>query len=552
MDPRFRVSRRCQYDLLKAKERVPIVNKKIMWAVAVFGWVLACSPARSQASINSVRIYTEPPNLTFEVDGQSFFNAVDLPWPATSKHTVTASDQTWFGAQYAFLVCSTNLTPASCPMPITADPALKWVKLSFASAYGLTLNLTDCPTDVKVCPGGARIAINGITYDRRTTLFFQAGSLVTAVATPTDGYIFTGWSPVWELGIQTKFAITFPMLGPLTLSAYAQGADNVRGTVNVATIPSQLKILLDRTNYFAPIDLQWGWNTVHAIGTEAVQLFQGSYYVFDSWSDGGDLNHDVKMPSGFESLTFTARFVPGIGVGFGTTPSGLSLTVDGRSQIPNFPTYDFYWADGTVHKISAPKTQTDAQGRKYRFVSWSNGQTADWTFTTASTPSADRIRAVYQLVGTTTLNTVPQGMTLQVDGVSCDAPCTIEKDAGTAVNVSAPSMRKIDSRSRLVFQSWNDSAEPTRAIVLSAESKTLTANYRPQNLLSLAATPPEGALFILNPASPDGFYDAGSTGIHSGQTCRGLSDRRLGWRSFRSVPQRGAHFGFAPECAAVS
>jgi hypothetical protein len=156
------------------------------------------------------------------------------------------------------------------------------------------------------------------------------------------------------------------MLGPLTLSAYAQGTDNVRGTVNMVTSPPQLKILLDRTNYTAPIDLQWGWNTVHAIGTEAVQLLAGQYWVFDSWSDGGDLNHDVKMPSGFESLTFTARFVPGIGVGLGTTPSGLSLTVDGRSQVPTLPTYDFYWAEGTVHKISAPKTQTDAQGRKYR------------------------------------------------------------------------------------------------------------------------------------------------------------------------------------------
>jgi uncharacterized protein (TIGR03437 family) len=117
---------------------------------------------------------------------------------------------------------------------------------------------------------------------------------------------------------------------------------------------------------------------------------------------------------------------------------------------------------------------------------------------------------VYQLLGTATLNTVPQGLPLQVDGVSCDAPCTIEKDAGTSVNVSAPSVRKIDSRSRLVFQGWNDSADPTRAIVLSAESKNLTANYKPQNLLSLAATPPEGASFILNPVSTDSFYDAGS------------------------------------------
>ena len=73
---------------------MPIVNKKIVWAVAVFGWVLVSPPARSQTSINSVRIYTEPPNLNFEVDGQTFFNAIDLPWPTTSKHTITESDQT--------------------------------------------------------------------------------------------------------------------------------------------------------------------------------------------------------------------------------------------------------------------------------------------------------------------------------------------------------------------------------------------------------------------------------------------------------------------------
>jgi uncharacterized protein (TIGR03437 family) len=394
-------------------------------------------------------------------------------------------------------------------MPITADPALKWVKLSFSVAYALTLNLPDCPADVKICPVGARIAINGTTYDRNTTLLIPAGAPVNAVATPTDGYIFTGWSPVWELGIQTKFAITFPMLAPLALTAYAQAANNVRGDVNVVTNPPQLKILLDRTNYIAPVDLQWGWNTVHAIGTEPVQLLQGSYYVFDSWSDGGDLNHDVQVPSGMTSLTYTARFVPGIAVGFDTIPIGLTLNIDG-SQVPNFSTYNFYWAAGTVHKISAPKTQTDAQGRKYRFVSWSNGQTADWTFTTGATSPNDRIRALYQLVGMATLNTVPQGMSLQVDGVNCDAPCTIEKDAGTSVSISAPSMRQTDSRSRLVFQGWNDSPEPSRVIVLSGDSKTYAANYNSQNLLSLAATPPEGASFVLNPASPDGFYDAGS------------------------------------------
>lgn len=490
---------------------MPVVNKTMVWALAVFGGVLACAPVRGQSSINSVRIFTEPPGLTFEVDGVNFLNSVDLFWPATSKHTIVGHDQILFGSPYAFVGVITNLSSSPVNgLPITADPALKWVQVLYSgTVYPLTLNLPDCPADVQTCPTGVQIEIDGTLYDRRTLLYIGAGAPVHARAFPTSGYIFTGWSPVWELGITTQYDITFPMLGPLTLSAFAQGATNVRGNVNIVTDPPQLQVLLDRTPYVAPVDLQWGLGTVHAVGAEAVQLLHGAYYVFDSWSDGGDLNHSVTVPLNMASITLTARFVPGIGVGFGTTPSGLSLNIDG-SQVPNFPTYDFYWAAGTVHKISAPKTQTDLQGRKYRFVSWSNGQPADWTFTTGSTPPAVRIRALYELTGTAVFNTVPPGMPLQVDGVNCDTPCTIEKSAGTSVSVSAPSARKIDDSSRLVFQGWNDSAEATRAIVLSPGSKTYTANYVSQNRLSVAATPPEGASFMLNPASSDGFYDAGS------------------------------------------
>ena len=489
---------------------MPIVNKTIIWAVAVFGWVLACAPVRAQSSINSVRIYTEPAGLYFEVDGQNFLNSVDLPWPATSKHIVVGHDQVQVGTQYTISAVFTNLSALDVNgKSITADPALQWVKLVFVQAYALTLGLPDCPADAQTCPAGVLIELNGTLYDRRTVLYLPAGSAVHARAFPASGYIFTGWSAVWQLGITTQYDITFPMLAPLMLTAFGQAAPNVLGNVNIVTDPPQLQVLLDRTNYLAPQTLQWGLGTVHSIGTEAVQLLLGAYYVFDSWSDGGDLNHDVQVPSNMTSMTFTAKFVPAVAVGFGTTPSGLSLNIDG-SQVPNFLTYDFYWAVGTVHKISAPATQTDIQGRKYRFVSWSNGQPASWTFTAGTTPAADRILALYEQTATAVFNAVPPGMSLQVDGVNCDTPCTIEKAAGTSVRVSAPSVRKIDDRSRLGFQGWTDSAEANRVIVLSPGSKTYTANYILQNLLSVAAAPPEGASFVLNPPSADGFYNAGS------------------------------------------
>ena len=491
---------------------MPVVNKTIIWAVAVFGWVLACAPVRAQSSVNSVRIYTEPAGLNFTVDGQNFRDTVDLLWPATSKHTVVGYDQVQLGIQYTLGAVFTNLSQLDVNgLPITADPALKWVKLVFVPAYALTLDLPDCPSDVQTCPCGARIEIDGTLYDRRTVLYFPPLTPVHARAFPTSGFIFTGWSAVWQLGRTTQYDITFPMLGPLTLTAFAQAATTVHGNVNIVTDPPQLQVLLDRTSYTAPVNLQWGLGTVHAVGAEAAQMVngKGAYYAFDSWSDGGDLNHAVTVPSQMGLVTLTARFVPAVAVGFGTTPSGLSLNIDGI-QVPNFPTYDFYWVPGTVHKISAPATQTDLQGRKYRFVSWSNGQPAAWDFITGTTPAADRIRALYEQTATAVFNTVPPGMSLQVDGVNCDAPCTIEKAAGASVSVSAPSVRKIDDRSRLAFQGWTDSAEANRVIVLSPGSKTYTANYVSQNRLSVAAAPPEGASFILNPPSADGFYDAGS------------------------------------------
>ena len=89
---------------------MPIVNKTIIWAVAVFGWVLACAPVRAQSSINSVRIYTEPAGLYFEVDGQNFLDTVDLFWPATSKHIVVGHDQVQVGTQYTISAVFTNLS----------------------------------------------------------------------------------------------------------------------------------------------------------------------------------------------------------------------------------------------------------------------------------------------------------------------------------------------------------------------------------------------------------------------------------------------------------
>src|SRR5262249_41093684 len=163
---------------------------------------------------------------------------------------------------------------------------------------------------------------------------------------------------------------------------------------------------------------------VHSVGLNPVQYGNGAWYVFDSWSDGGAVNHDITVPSQSTALNLTANFVKGIGVRFNTSPAGLALSVDGNR---NYSSYDFVWSAGTTHKIAAPETQTDAQGHKYRFVSWSNGKPAAYDFKTPDVQDATFITATYQAVGQATVASVPAGMALQVDGASCLTPCSIER-----------------------------------------------------------------------------------------------------------------------------
>jgi uncharacterized protein (TIGR03437 family) len=481
------------------------VRNRVLWIIAALSLAFTCRLALAQSTVNGVRIYTEPAGAYFTVDGENFQSSASFLWPSTSKHVISSYDQIiTSGTRFTFgNTIQTNLGELKPGVPITADPALKWIKLQFATEYLLTYDLPDCPVSVNPCPSGG--TINGV--DRRTQLWLGAGSTFTAVAAPNSGYIFVGWGTVWELGQPTQFIIKFPMLGPLTLTAFFHPANAVKAQVNVVTNPPQLQVLLDRTPYTAPADLEWGWNTSHAVGAVPVQIGQGVTYVFESWSDGGAINHEFQVPSQSGTINLMAKFVPATTVAFQTSPPGLGLNIDARQ---NWPNYNFAWLPGSTHQISAPATQTDSQGHKYRFVSWSNGKPASFDYVAGPAPGNEHITAVYQAIGAATIASVPVGLSLQVDGANCITPCSIERDRGIEVIVSAPPAANVNDSSRLVFQGWPDGGGPTRGITITSDPATYTATYRMENRLVVAADPVEGSTFVVAPQSADGFYDSGA------------------------------------------
>jgi uncharacterized protein (TIGR03437 family) len=492
-----------------------MVNKQLIWTLTLLSGVLATTPSgRAQAIGNGVQIYTEPAGASFTVDGASFLQPADFLWPANSKHTVTSSDQVQQGTTLVYKGWVTNLNPEQQPsllQPITADPQLKWIRLVFGASYRVTIDLIDCPNAGEPCPSPGRVEIvqpKHLIFDRRAQVYLDAGSTVEVRAYPNDGFVFTGWAAIYGLGRSaSEFDVTFKLVGPTQLSPLFQPANAINAQINVQTDPPQLSVLLDRTPYVTPINLEWQWGTTHSVGVDPVQVGQGVTYVFSSWSDGGDVNHDFTMPSRSGAVSLLARFAPAALVAFRTVPAGLSLIIDGRQ---NWPSYKFAWLPGSTHKITAPSTQTDAQGRKYRFVSWSSGKTAGFDYVSGAGGSSDDVSAVYQPVVQATVSSMPEGLTLQIDGASCVTPCYVEKDAGATITVSAVQLRSVTDQSRLVFQGWNDSAEPVRIIALTPDARTYTANYVLQNRLIISAKPVDGAALLVTPKSPDGFYDAGT------------------------------------------
>jgi uncharacterized protein (TIGR03437 family) len=504
--------------------------------------LLVAAGVWAQEPISSVRIYTEPKNLFFYVDGQPFSTTATLFWPAGSKHVLCAPlVQYDTGVQsgpsvgfaenatvrYLLLslpeVWTTNLTPPQPPQyggigcsQVTADPELTFVKAEYHTDYRLALNF--CPHG---CLSPGLIEIKNcdpqpIPPSSQTTNFTEDGAVwitkdcdVGLRVTANPGWIFAGWAPLPELhsnAFLTHFILDMPrtLYPKFTLTR----DQSIRIDINPSTLG--LKILADRTAMFAPITgdtLQWGRGTTHTVGVISPQTdVNGNRWVFDSWSDGGAATHTIVIPQGEAGLSLTVNFKPGTGAAFSTSPAGLKLTIDGQ-DISQYLT--FSWAPMTTHTVSAPARQVDGQGRAWLFDSWSNGGSATQNITV---PRNDVIHlaANYKPIGLVTLQSEPPGLTLQMNGADCKSPCTVERALGTQVQISAPGAIPLSDGMRYDLVGMSDSGAAQRAVTAGEKAQVITANYHLRFRLATTCEPAGSASWNLTPASPDGFFDAQS------------------------------------------
>ena len=129
----------------------------------------------------------------------------------------------------------------------------------------------------------------------------------------------------------------------------------VKSTNAIATVPPGLQVIFD--GHAAPTPTNW----IGVVGVTRTlgapdQFFGGSLYTFDSWSDGGAVNHDLATPE--LNTTFTARFrlvppVDNAAMTSQTIPTrmtaGNNFTVSVRMQ----NTGNTLWPANSTHVLAA-------------------------------------------------------------------------------------------------------------------------------------------------------------------------------------------------------
>ncbi len=521
-------------------------------------------------NVTGVEISTNPPGATYMVDGVQYSTAQVFIWPAGSKHilafpeaplppAVTAPGagalvQTAANMNtiYSFSGWTENtglLTLGSNPViTVTADPAVTSITANVAALYLLKLIFASgAPAGVSPVCGGAPgdipsnvyvpglVYVNNSCYWGSASAYFPAGTMTLNVF-PFPGFVFGGWLNGQTTSNQYLTSINFT--GPATLYPYFEFAKRVRFLTSppglpvivdheqVSTLanpsysgmcPAGQSLPVDAPATIAPLcigDFDFAPNSTHQIGAPSPAFdSSGKAWAFTSWSGSSAVQNGMYVVGNSVSGrdTVTANYAAAGHVAFLTNPLGLSLTVDG---VGNQRQYNYYWPMGSTHQVSAPAQQTGGDTRTYVFQGWSNGGAAAQAVTVDQNAvnSGLTLTANYQVQGRLVVQSVPPGLSLMVDGQSCQTPCQADHASGVLAPVIAPASIALSAGSRLDFNGWSDGGAASHSVTLSTGITTIIASYRQKYLLSVTSNPANAATFVVSPASVDSFY-AQSTSV---------------------------------------
>jgi len=104
---------------------------------------------------------------------------------------------------------------------------------------------------------------------------------------------------------------------------------------------------------------------------------------------------------------------------------------------------------------------------------------------------------------TVTLETLPDGLTVNVDGTNCTAPASFTWATNSSHTLAAPTAQlSPDGHARYPFLSWSDGGAQTHTVTTPRLDTNYTASFSTEFLLDLAVAPTSGGSVTPVPAGP--------------------------------------------------
>jgi len=421
------------------------------------------------AATVQITITTSPAGLLVSADGATPVAAPLVEnWAAGSAHTIaTSSPQT--GAPGVRYVWSSWSDSGGLSHPITVPSSSTTYTATFNTQYQLTTQASPS-ADGSVTPasgsyfaGGATIPVtatanatfqfdnwtsNGGSFDSTTSAstnfhmpsapatvtgnFSTAPVRITITTSPANLLVSAdGLTPVpaplienWIPGSTHTIATSSPQTAAGVQNVFSSWSDS--GAIShTITVPSSA------TTYTAT------FNTTYQLTTQAspsadgsVTPASGSYYAggatipvtatanasfhFTNWtSTGGTFDSSTSSSTNFHMpnapATVTGNFAAStVQITVGTSPTGLSFTVDGTTYTS---TQTFTFNIGSSHTIATTSPQAGT-GVQYAFSSWSDGGAISHSITvpgTATTYTASFSTQTFTISATPATQTIPAG-----------------------------------------------------------------------------------------------------------------------------------------------
>ncbi len=269
----------------------------------------------------------------------------------------------------------------------------------------------------------------------------------------------------------------------------------------ISTTPSGLKIRVDGTLVDDGTTFSWTPGSPHTLEAP----FQGNdqtRYLFGSWSDGGAVVHNITADP--NTTLIVANFIRQHRVIVTISPPDAgTVSIDPPSN------------DGFYNERASLYINATAAGG-FHFVEWSvrpsRSLTPKWTTVLGPT----NIVTTFSRNEITRITSTPVGRLITVDGTPgqfgralISTPVNFGWTAGESHVVAIDDTQPNFEHYR--FTGWSDGGPATRTITATGSPATYTATFVPQHSLTVGVLGSLTSDVGVNPKTPDGFYDEGTS-----------------------------------------